>query len=52
MATSGVDRKLKIWDLRQYQELNSVKIGHGASSLSFSQNGLLAAGLNEIVEVG
>ena len=52
MATSGIDRKLKIWDLRMYKEVQSCGIGVGAGALSFSQRGLLAAGLGNIVEVG
>lgn len=51
MATSGLDRKLKIWDLRTYKMLHSYGLSMGASELSFSQRGLLAAGLNNIVEI-
>lgn len=51
MATSAVDSTLKIWDLRTYNCLQSYKIGCGASNLSFSQKGLLAASLGNIVEV-
>ena len=51
MATSGIDRKLKIWDLRMYKEVQCCGIGIGAGSLSFSQRGLPAAGLGNIVEV-
>ena len=51
MATSGVDRKLKVWDLRMYKELHSYKVSAGAGHLSFSQRGLLAASMGNIVEV-
>ena len=51
MATSGVDRKLKIWDLRTYKELHSYKLGAGPGHLAFSQRGLLAAGIGSVVEV-
>ncbi len=51
MATSGVDRKLKIWDLRTYKELRCYKLGAGPGHLSFSQRGLLAAGIGNVVEV-
>lgn len=51
MATSGIDRKLKIWDLRNYKMLQSYKIGMGANYLSFSQTDLLAAGKGNVVEV-
>lgn len=51
MATSGVDRKLKIWDQRMYRELYSYKLGAGPGHLAFSQTGLLAAGIGNVVEV-
>ena len=52
MATSSVDRTIKIWDLRNgYRELFNCKVGHGAASLSFSQRGLLAASMGDIVQV-
>ncbi|CAH1787344.1 unnamed protein product [Owenia fusiformis] len=51
MATSGVDRKLKIWDLRMYKSVHEYRIGGGAGQLSFSQRGLLAAGIGSVVEV-
>ena len=51
MATSGIDRKLKIWDLRTFKQLQSYKTAVGPSSLCFSQKGLLAAGLGNVVEV-
>ena len=51
MATSGVDRKIKIWDLRTYKELYRYKVGAGPGHLSFSQTGLLGAGMGNIVEV-
>jgi len=38
MATSGVDAKLKIWDLRNYKCLNEYRTSsNGASTLAFSQ---------------
>ena len=51
MATSGGDRKIKIWDLRTYRELYCYKVGAGAGQLAFSQTGLLGAGMGNIVEV-
>ncbi|KAK4758221.1 hypothetical protein SAY87_019522 [Trapa incisa] len=42
MATAGRDRKIKIWDLRKYDTLQTLP-GH-AISLDFSQKGLLAYG--------
>lgn len=52
MATSGVDRKMKIWDIRKFQMLHSYHIGCGAGNMVFSQKGLLALGKGNIVEVG
>ena len=52
MATSGVDAKLKIWDLRNYKCLNEYRTSsNGASTLAFSQKKLLAASYRDIVEV-
>ncbi|XP_033119213.1 WD repeat-containing protein 46-like isoform X2 [Anneissia japonica] len=51
MATSGQDRILKIFDIRTYKPLQAYKIGLGASELSFSQRGLLAAAVGNVVEV-
>lgn len=51
MATSGIDRTLKIWDLRNFKVLQSYKIGAGAGHLAFSQQNLIAAGIGNVVEV-
>ncbi|XP_033730001.1 WD repeat-containing protein 46-like [Pecten maximus] len=51
IATSGIDRKLKIWDIRTYKMLQSYQIGIGASSLAFSQRDMLAVSKGNIVEV-
>jgi hypothetical protein len=52
MATSGVDAKLKIWDLRTYQCLNEHRtLSNGAATLAFSQKKLLAASYRDVVEV-
>ncbi len=51
MATSGVDRSLKIWDLRTYKLLHGYGIGAGAGELTFSQRDLLAAGIGNTVQV-
>ncbi|KAI5009497.1 hypothetical protein ZWY2020_011634 [Hordeum vulgare] len=48
MATAGVDKKIKIWDLRKYEV---VRTHHArAESLDFSQKGLLAASNGSLVE--
>lgn len=52
MATAGVDKKLKIWDARKLGEsLQSYSIRAGASNLNFSQKGLLAVSMGNVVEV-
>jgi hypothetical protein len=52
MATSGVDAKLKLWDLRTYKCLNEYRTAsNGAASLAFSQKKLLAASYRDVVEV-
>ena len=51
MATSGIDRTLKIWDLRTYKAMQTYKLGACAGQLAFSQTGLLAAGVGNIVQV-
>lgn len=53
MATTGVDRSLKVWDLRNsYNCLFNYKLRTPPSCLSFSQkNGMLAVGLGSVVEV-
>jgi U3 small nucleolar RNA-associated protein 7 len=49
MATAGMDRKIKLWDLRKYQAVQTLP-GH-AKSLSFSQKGLLAACDGSFVQI-
>ncbi|OCT66161.1 WD repeat domain 46 S homeolog isoform X1 [Xenopus laevis] len=51
MASSGLDRKLTIFDLRTYRPLTSCLLPLGAGSLCHSQKGLLAAGTGDIVQV-
>jgi U3 small nucleolar RNA-associated protein 7 len=52
MATSGVDAKLKLWDLRNYKCLHEYRTSsNGASTLTFSQKKLLAASYRDVVEV-
>ncbi|CAL5021803.1 unnamed protein product [Urochloa decumbens] len=49
MATAGVDRKIKIWDLRKYEVVKSYPAR--AESLDFSQKGLLACSNGSQVEI-
>ena len=51
MATSGVDRRLKIWDMRTRQLLHCYKLAAGAGRLAFSQRGLLACTVGNLVQV-
>ncbi|XP_013394449.1 WD repeat-containing protein 46-like isoform X2 [Lingula anatina] len=51
MATSGVDRYLKIWDMRMFKPLQNYRISAGAGHLAFSQKDVLAAGIGNVVEV-
>lgn len=49
MATAGMDKKLKIWDLRKYEVIQTLP-GH-AKSLDYSQKGLLATSTGSFVQV-
>lgn len=49
MATSGKECKIKIWDLRKYEVLQTLP-GH-AKTLDFSQKGLLAFGTGSFVQI-
>ncbi|VDO96902.1 unnamed protein product [Schistosoma mattheei] len=52
LATCGVDRKLKIWDLRStYDPLSEILLPMSASTINFSQKGLLALGAANTVQV-
>ncbi|KAI8569300.1 hypothetical protein RHMOL_Rhmol02G0268100 [Rhododendron molle] len=49
MATAGTDRKIKIWDLRKFEVLQTLP-GH-AKTLDFSQKGLLATSTGSFVQI-
>ncbi|KAJ8265160.1 hypothetical protein COCON_G00142590 [Conger conger] len=51
MVTSGLDRKLKVFDVRTFQPLKSYFLPAGASCLALSQRGLLCASTGDIVQV-
>ncbi|KAM3871767.1 WD repeat-containing protein 46 [Diretmus argenteus] len=51
MVTSGMDKKLKVYDIRAFKPLQSYFLPAGASSLSLSQKGLLSAATGDIVQV-
>lgn len=49
MATAGKDKKIKLWDLRKFEVLNTYA-GH-ATTLEFSQKGILAIGIGSRVHI-
>ncbi|XP_052209532.1 probable U3 small nucleolar RNA-associated protein 7 [Diospyros lotus] len=49
MATAGMDKKIKLWDLRKYEVLQAIP-GH-AKTLDFSQKGLLATATGSFVRI-
>ncbi|KAL1021526.1 hypothetical protein UPYG_G00014400 [Umbra pygmaea] len=51
MVTSGMDKKLKVYDIRSYKPLQSYFLPAGASCLSLSQKGLLCAATGDTVQV-
>ncbi|XP_067004515.2 WD repeat-containing protein 46 [Anabrus simplex] len=52
MATSGMDRSLKIWDVRKLEgPLQHYQLSSSMSHLAFSQRNVLATGVGNIVEV-
>uniref|UniRef100_F6TQX6 WD repeat-containing protein 46 n=1 Tax=Monodelphis domestica TaxID=13616 RepID=F6TQX6_MONDO len=52
MATSGLDHQVKIFDLRgKYQPLTARALPQGAGHLAFSQRGLLAGGMGDVVTI-
>lgn len=52
LATCGLDRYLKIWDLRSTQEcLSNITLPTPAVTMCYSQTGLLALGSSTTVQV-
>lgn len=51
MATSGLDGVVKVWDMRNWQAVNTWSMAVPAQSLAFSQKGLLAVGWGGHVNV-
>ncbi|KAF1612162.1 UNVERIFIED_CONTAM: WD repeat-containing protein 46, partial [Eudyptes pachyrhynchus] len=51
MASAGLDRKLRVFDLRTYRALQELVLPRGAGHLDFSQRGLLAAACGDLVQV-
>lgn len=51
MAVAGMDKSLKIWDLRKLSEMDSYYTPTPASSLDISDNGLLSVGWSSHVTI-
>ncbi|CAH0406608.1 unnamed protein product [Chilo suppressalis] len=52
MATSGVDRSMKIWDIRNLDgPIQDYRLRSAPVDLQFSQKDMLAVGLGEVVEI-
>ncbi|KAG5443871.1 WD repeat-containing protein 46 [Clonorchis sinensis] len=52
LATCALDRKLKVWDVRStYDPLSEINLPISASSMDYSQRGLLAIGAGNTVQV-
>ncbi|KAM4570528.1 WD repeat-containing protein 46 [Fundulus diaphanus] len=51
MITSGMDKKMKVFDVRAFKPLRSYFLPAGASCLSLSQRGLLSAATGDVVQV-
>uniref|UniRef100_A0A8C3V7A7 BING4 C-terminal domain-containing protein n=1 Tax=Catharus ustulatus TaxID=91951 RepID=A0A8C3V7A7_CATUS len=51
LATAGLDRQIRVFDLRSLGELQSWGVPVGASELGFSQRGLLAAAAGDLVQI-
>lgn len=52
MATSGMDRSIKIWDIRKLVgPLQDYKVRTSPRSMVFSQTGCLAVAVNNVVDV-
>ena len=49
MATAGMERKIKLWDLRKYDAVQTLP-GH-AYAMDFSQKGLLATATGSFVQI-
>ncbi|KAF0692540.1 Aste57867_16352 [Aphanomyces stellatus] len=51
MATTGDDRKLKVFDLRNYKLVHEYYLNSGANTLDISHRGLVSVGYGSTVEV-
>src|SRR5699024_9798366 len=51
MVTTGADRSIRIWDIRNYKCLQNFKLRSIPSKLDMSQRNLLAVSSGDVVEV-
>uniref|UniRef100_A0A914XMV2 WD repeat-containing protein 46 n=1 Tax=Plectus sambesii TaxID=2011161 RepID=A0A914XMV2_9BILA len=51
MATTGMDRKLRIWDVRQFKQVHAYKLPSGLSHVTFSQRKVLACAVGNTVQI-
>ena len=51
MVTTGLDRQLKIWDIRKFQEIDSYLTPRVVNSLDISHTGLIAASATSRVTI-
>lgn len=51
LVTAGVDRKLKLWDLRNYQNLATYRLGQIPKSIDISQQNIVAVSSGEVVNL-
>lgn len=51
LVTAGVDRKLKLWDLRNYQNLATYRLSQIPKSIAISQQSMLAVSSGEVVNI-
>lgn len=51
LVTAGVDRKLKLWDLRNYKNLATYRLSQIPNSLTISQQNILAVSSGAVVNI-
>lgn len=51
LVTAGVDRKLKLWDLRTYKNVSTYRLSQIPNSIAISQQNILAVASGEVVNV-
>ncbi|GMH40264.1 hypothetical protein BSKO_08168 [Bryopsis sp. KO-2023] len=51
MVTAGGDRRIKVWDVRKYEELHSYSTTGSTDSLDVSQTGIIAVAAGNRIEV-